>query len=744
MQLNQSKGRATCRVWVRCWAAGQVVMECMSLPHRAFALLFAAILLGLGGRDADAQVYEGRELVQAHLLANTTAIVPGKPFTVGVLLQMVPGWHTYWRFPGDAGIPTEIKWDLPNEWKVGEIQWPTALKIEEPGEIQIYGYHDEVLLMQEITPPASLSESAVKLSAEVNWLVCEKICIPGGTTVSLELPVGTSAAPANEDIFSRFQRALPQPWPTSNVASASWSRADDGLALRVKSSALASHPAVEFHPLPGETVVVGHPTTQREADGVSFRIPIETKDEKISSIPGVVVFGQSTEGADRNAWLLEANQPIATSPTSTLQPAPAAGGVLKFLLFGFVGGFILNLMPCVLPVVSLKIFGFIQHAGQSRRRILRSGLSFVAGIFVWFVGLALLLILIKRGGGQITWALQFTNSYFVLAMSVVVLVFALNLFGVFEITLPQSANRGLLGWTAREGDAGSFFQGVFATILATPCTAPFLGTALGFAFTQSSWIILLMFVAVAAGMSAPYLLLSAQPAWLKFLPKPGAWMEHVKQLMGFLLLATLLFLLSVLGAQRGVEAVIWTSVFLLFVSIACWMKGVFITPLSSTGSRVLVLLLGVVLVLGSGAYFIGGKFAQTTLSAAPAPASDDWQSFTPELLEAELAKGRPVFVDFTAAWCVTCKFNEATVLESSAVREAFARRGIVKFKADWTNADPAITQILKQFGRPGVPLYVLYPAGKSVAPIVLPELLTKNIVLENLENIAPQLATNQP
>ena len=387
----------------------------------------------------------------------------------------------------------------------------------------------------------------------------------------------------------------------------SWSRGVTDLTLRVKSAVLANHPAVEFHPLPGDNVVVGHPTMKRESDGVSFRIPLETTDEKLKTLPGLVVFGQTTDGSDRNAWQLR-EEAVATTPASSPQLKPVAtSGVLKFLLFGFIGGFILNLMPCVLPVISLKIFGFLQHAGQSRRRILRSGLSFVAGIFVWFLGLALLLILIKRAGGEITWAFQFTNPYFVLGMSVVVLVFALNLFGVFEITLPQSASRGLLGWTAREGDAGSFLQGVFATVLATPCTAPFLGTALGFAFAQSSWIILLTFLAIAAGMSAPYLLLSAQPAWLKFLPKPGAWMERVKQLMGFLLIATLLFLLSVLGAQRGVEAVIWTCAFLLVISLVCWMKGVFLTPVASFTSRAVVLMSMILLLIGSGVYFIGGK-----------------------------------------------------------------------------------------------------------------------------------------
>ena len=315
----------------------------------------------------------------------------------------------------------------------------------------------------------------------------------------------------------------------------------------------------------------------------------------------------------------------------------------------------------------------------------------------------------------------------------------LNLFGVFEISLPQLANRSVVGWTAREGDAGSFFQGVFATVLATPCTAPFLGTALGFAFTQSSWTILLMFFAIAAGMASPYFLLSAQPSWLRLLPKPGPWMLRVKQLMGFLLLATLLFLLTVLGAERGVEAIIWTSCFLLVLSVACWMKGAFIVPTASTAARVISLVLVLVLVIGSGWYFIGEKFAAAKTVSSATTTQGDWQPFTPQLLASELKQGHAVFIDFTAAWCLTCKFNEANVLQAGAVQDAFQRHGIVKIKADWTNADPAITKILKQFGRPGVPMYVLYP-GKNAEPILFPELLTQGLILEKLETVASQLA----
>jgi thiol:disulfide interchange protein len=690
-------------------------------PRLGALLVFAAAF------PASAQTYEGRELVQAKLLADVTTAVPGKPFTVGLLLRIVPNWHTYWKFPGDAGLPTEITWKLPDGWKTGEIQWPIPLKLDEPGGIQIYGYHDEVLLLQEITPPASLKDSEVQLAAEASWLVCEKICIPGSAKLKLDLPVAGQTAAANEELFSRYRRRLPQDWPNRSVARGAWRRNGSVLELTIDSAALANYPAPDFFPLPEANVVVGHPSAVRDSSGrVTFRVPIETADQNVSKLNGVVVFGQTENEAGRNAWL------AASIP-------PPSEGFAKFLLFGFLGGLILNLMPCVLPVISLKIFGFIQHAGQDRRRILRSGLAFVAGIFAWFVGLALLLIGLKTAGREITWAFQFTNPYFVLLMSAIVLVFALNLFGVFEISLPQFASRRVLGMSAKEGDAGSFFQGVFATVLATPCTAPFLGTALGFAFTQSGWTILLMFVAIATGMSCPYFLLSAQPAWLRLLPKPGPWMVRVKQLMGFLLLATLVFLLAVLGAERGSEAIIWTSCFLLALSLACWMKGAFITPIASGRARFISLLFILVLVVGSGWCFIGRKFAEAKVVSSESALPGDWQRFTPQLLEAELKQGHAVFVDFTAAWCLTCKFNEANVLEARAVREAFQRRGVTKIKADWTNADPAITKILKQFGRPGVPMYVLYP-GNNAEPVLFPELLTQSYVLEKLETVSPHVA----
>jgi len=706
----------------------------MRLASRVAAYLVALSVLALASQSL-AQVYQGKELVKAELLADANAIVPGKPFTIGLLLRMAPGWHTYWAFSGDAGLPTELKWNLPSGWKVGEIQWPIPLKTIDPGDIETYGYEDEVLLMQEITPPQRVDNSTIKLSAEANWLVCEKICIPGNATPQLELPVSTTNQPANSEVFARYRRLLPQNWPESNAATANWSRIGRDLRLKIISEPLANYAALDFFPIPEQGVVVGHPAIEsHNRNEVVFRIPIESSEKSLSSIAGLVVYSQHPNGEDRAAWR------ISAAPTVAATSGAPARGIFTFLLFGFLGGIILNLMPCVLPVISLKIFGFIQQAGQSRRKILRSGIAFTVGIFAWFVGLALLLIVLKGAGRDVTWGgFQFTNAYFVLALSVIVLVFALNLFGVFEISLSQSMTRGLLSTTERKDDLGSFFQGIFATVLATPCTAPFLGTALGFAFSQSRAVILAMFVAIAAGMSAPYLLLSAQPAWLRFLPKPGPWMLHMKQFMGFLLLATLLFLLYVLGAQRGLEGAIWASCFLLVISVACWMKGAFVLPTASAMKRSVVLGLMLVLVIGSGIYFIGGKFRSSNVALTDSRLRGDWQAFTPERLQGELDQGRTVFVDFTAAWCLTCKFNEANVLESSEVREAFQRHAIVKMKADWTNGDPTITKLLQKFGRPGVPLYVLYP-GKNEEPIVFPEVLTKGMVLEKLQTAVRRVA----
>ena len=600
--VSRSTRRASIPVLARCCGAASSVnsRRCGLRDTCAGSCSFPCC--ALSPIPSFGQVYQGRELVKAELVADTSAIVPGKTFEAGLLLHIVPAWHTYWKYSGDAGIPIELKWKLPPGWKAGELRWPVPNKFNDPGDITTYGYHDEVLVYQELTPPDSLGGQSIKLSAEANWLVCEKICIPGGANLALDLPIGTEGKPQNAELFEKYRNLLPKALNDQANLSIKWTRDSGGLLLTVKGESFARHRMVDFYPDPVGKVVVDHPAVaSHTTDEVTIRVPLESGGENAAMLPGLLVYGDKDDGSDRLAWSIGQGATVSSSAMPATAPK---SGLALYLFFGFLGGLILNLMPCVLPVISLKIFGFVQHAGQSRQKIFRSGLWFAAGIFVWFLGLAAVLILLRRAGHEITWALQFTNPNFVLGMSVVVLVFALNLFGVFEISLPQSLNRGLLGLTAEEGTGSSFFQGVFATVLATPCTAPFLGTALGFAFVQRAPVIMAMFVAIAAGMSLPYVLLCAQPGWMRFLPRPGPWMVHVKQLMGFLLLATLLFLLYVLGAQRGPEAVAWSGAFLLVVALVCWMQGSFMTPTATSLHRAITVVVMLLLLAGGGIYFV--------------------------------------------------------------------------------------------------------------------------------------------
>ncbi|MFZ4776715.1 MAG: protein-disulfide reductase DsbD family protein, partial [Terrimicrobiaceae bacterium] len=426
--------------------------------------------------------------------------------------------------------------------------------------------------------------------------------------------------------------------------------------------------------------------------------------------------------ADRLAWMVESVAP----------PSALSQGLLLALFYGFLGGLILNLMPCVLPVISLKIFGFLKQAGDSPQKVFAHGLAFVGGIFAWFLGLGLIVVVLKAGGSEVTWAFQFQNPWFNVAIGSVVFVFALNLFGVFELILPGRASTALESASSSSGLAGSFFQGAFATLLATPCTAPFLGTALGFAFSQSSAVILAMFAAVAFGMGFPYLLLTARPGWMKFLPRPGAWMERLKQFMGFPLLATLVWILSIVGGQRGTDGMFWFLCFLLCLAISCWLYGSFCGPLSSMRARVLAILLALLFSVGGGWYFLGEKFVgagREEVGGIP------WVPFSAQKLADLQTAGQSVFVDFTADWCITCKFNERTAIDTPAVRQLIEQKKVVPMRADWTNANPEITAALKSFGRVGVPFYVIYPAGRPGEPIVLPELLTESILTDALKKL---------
>jgi thiol:disulfide interchange protein DsbD len=435
-------------------------------------------------------------------------------------------------------------------------------------------------------------------------------------------------------------------------------------------------------------------------------------------------------------------------------PTSGTGGqpsIWVYALFAVLGGLLLNVMPCVLPVIALKIFGLVKMAGDEPRRVRRLGWAFSAGILASFLVLALLVILFKLAGQQVGWGFQFQEPLFVIFMSAVVFAFGLSLFGVYEIRLPGAAVAGVSSTLARqEGKGGgygsSFSEGVFATILATPCTAPFLGSALGFAFAQPAGGIVLIFGLAAFGMALPYLLLTARPAWLKYLPKPGAWMETAKQFMGFLMMATLLWLLYILGKQLGMEAVIWTGAFLLAIAVAAWLMGRFATLTASRKQVFLIWALSLLIAAGGYLYFIESALnIRAAIAGEPGgqnalPAGDGiaWEPFSTTALEAHLRAGKPVFLDFTAEWCLTCKVNERTVLHDQVVVERFRSSGIVAMKADWTNRNPDITRLLSRFGRSGVPLYVVFRAGDAVSPAVLPEVITTGIVLDAVAHaVAP-------
>lgn len=689
------------------------------------SLLFLVLLASA----LPAQVQQGKMLVEAELIADTTAIVPGKPFRLGLHLRMAPGWHTYWENPGDSGLATTFDIQLPDGFTSGPVVWPLPQRLVEPGDIQVYAYKGEVLLVRSITPPATITASDITLAAKSTWLVCEETCIPGRAEVSLTLPVAADASPANKDAFAKFAAITPSHDPPP--FDMTWSPTATGWNLGIRNACDATR--ADFYPYENSKHPVGHTAPRELISGAAdIAIPVGGS----APVQGVVVL----DNGEHRGWIA-ASSSNAPAPQPA-KPVRAATGLWTYLLFGFLGGFILNLMPCVLPVISLKIFGFMRQAGDSRASILKHGMAFVAGIFVWFLGLAAVIIALKSAGTEVTWAFQFQNPWFNFVIGAVVFIFALNLFGVFEIVLPGRAAQGIAEAGSHGGLAGSFAQGILATLLATPCTAPFLGTALGFAFSQTPALIAAMFAAIAAGMGFPYLVLTARPGWMKFLPKPGEWMERLKQFMGFPLLATLLWLLYVIGQQRGIDAVIWAGATYLCLGIAAWIYGSFLGPLSSARVKALAAA-GIILTLLSGlGYFAGNLFAAAaakTAENAPALHTDGipWVPYSESELQRLLAEGKPVFLDFTADWCITCKFNMRTAIDTRAVREAFARLDIVPMLADWTNSNPEITRKLAQFDRVGVPFYLFYAPGRANNPIILPELLTEQTVLRAIGATSP-------
>lgn len=684
--------------------------------------------------------------VRVRLVPDVNAIVPGKPFTMAVELIMDPGWHTYWEFGGDSGLPTSISWNLPEGFQAGPVQWPFPEKIVVEGDIVTYGYENRAALLVQLTPPATLpQEDAIKLSAKVSWLVCREICLPGKAEIEMNMPVSDANQPDNEELFFHWRSLLPKPLPQETRLS--WKREESRLLLTVDQLA----DITDFFPLPNEDTVINHVKRIGDVPAV-FEIPLMDAPKDLASMRGILITGK---GPQEKAWQVENSEKPAAAPSpstggtsvTSAEPqtqttpqfqAPAPPGLLHSLLLGFLGGLILNIMPCVFPVLAIKIYGFVQQGHSKRSEIFRLGLAFSAGVFTWFIGLALFSIAVRNASGSATYSEQFQNPYFLLTLCALLLLFALNFMGVYEVMLPRSAENAAARASGHSGLAGAYLQGIFVTVLGTSCTAPFLGAALTVALTQAAPITLAMFVSIATGMSLPYLLLSAFPAWTKYLPKPGTWMLIFKQSVGFIMLAFLLWLLTVIGYQKGLDGLFAAALFLLCLTIACWIYGLFQQPGHSVPGRVAAFLVAFFFLLGGGFYFIGSAF-----SRAAAPSSlvtldrttdgIPWEPFTPEIYSAALQSGRIVYVDFTAKWCMTCLSNKKLVLETETIRNAFRENNILPIEADYTSQNPEIKKLLHQFGKVGVPLNVIFPANRPQEAIILPELLTQKVVLDAIE-----------
>jgi len=687
---------------------------------------------------------------KVELIAAQASVRPGESLLVALRLNHEQGWHTYWKNPGDSGMPTRIGWVLPPGFSAGPILWPIPERIP-VGPLTNFGYHGETFLLTEIATPKSLgSARSVRIEGKAEWLICKEVCIPGGTTITLDLPIGDGAPdPAWSGVLARARSAVPQPIQGWRVSAAPTS---DHVEIALVPGG-AKPPLIEkLAFFPDDAGILDNPAPQtllRRDDG-SYRLQL-TADPgfkgAITTLTGLLVAepGLDSQGRIPAAlisvpWPGGAPRVAAKPPESALDAAQiiaaaksdgAQPGLGLAILFALLGGIVLNLMPCVFPVVSIKVLGFVEEAHGSARSLRAHGLAFAAGIVVCFWVVAGALLALRASGRALGWGFQLQSPPIVAALAALFFVLGLNLSGVFEWGFRLQSAAGQV--RDRSGLRGAFLAGLLATVVAAPCTAPFMGAALGFALTQSPGPAMLVFTALAVGMAAPYVALSFQPGLARRLPKPGRWMETLKQLLAFPLYLTAVWLTWVLGEQLGVGATARLLAALVLVAAALWTWTRFGASATAPGRRILVATAAIVLLATAAAFGwpTGEPRAATGSAAGP------WTSYSDQALAAERARGQAVFVDFTAAWCVTCQVNKRLVLESEAVKRAFAARPITRMRADWTNQDARITAALRRLGRSGVPVYAVYPARAGEGPELLPELLTNDIVLRALERAVP-------
>jgi len=676
---------------------------------------------------------ERSENVEAELVSEVSTIQAGVPVTIALRLKMDEGWHTYWRNGADSGLPTEINWSLPDGFSAEGIQWPYPENIITPPLVS-YGYHGEIFLLNKIIVPDKLNiGETVVFSARVDWLECEDVCIPGGVDLKIELEVVKDQPKLNEKWVEAFSEARSlQP-----VKDSGWEftaiEDDSFITLQAKAPEWFNGNPGKANFFPYEFGVIEYNQKQEQ----SYRNGILTvklkrpSDAESIPIEGVLVVesGWRGEGSEK-AHYINAEKGILFAEANNQNFKLTT--ILKYLLFAFLGGIILNLMPCVLPVLSLKIMGFIQQASEEKTQAWKHGALFTFGVLATFWILAGTLLILRAGGEQIGWGFQLQEPTFLIILSVFLFLFGLSMFGVFEIGTSLTTIEGKTG--SKSGLFGSFMSGVTATVVATPCTAPFMGSALGFSLTQPAWASMAIFTFLGLGMAFPYVLLASVPGFLKFVPKPGRWMESMKQFMGFLLVATVLWLLWVLSIQTGSDMVIVVLGALLIISIAGWIYGRWGNIAMSKKSRTISTIVAVLLLVSSMYASIGSLEDIATrpqLGNSSSSGSINWQPYSDQLVQDLVDKGDPVFIDFTAAWCLSCQVNDKITFSSEEVLQTINDLGITTIKADWTNRDESITKALASFGRNSVPLYVYFPGGNKEA-VLLPEIITPGILLDYL------------
>lgn len=739
---------------------------------RFFALLFFVLnfaifsLSAVEGQPSSSMT--GIRPVEAHLLAENESIQPGHSVWVAVRLKIADDWHAYWKNPGGIGFPTSIAWELPSGFATSDIHWPIPEKIVLPVGIN-YGYTKDLWLLTEIKIPEELPLGEnITMKANIRWLVCsDTICLPGDESISLSLPVSLNSPQSNSTWSSEFVEArnkIPKKPDdlqvqlkddTIELAFPFTENTDDVLAVYFcpeLPDMIDETREVEWKKLADQCIVTLKPSDksiealkgtlvlQKKGHSLAFDIEAPIQDD------GLLAFADFRELPKKSANL------------PSFIPAPVKsefeGGFGLALVFAFLGGCLLNLMPCVLPVISLKIFSFVKMSGESRLLIFKHGLSFSLGVLVSFWLLASLLLILQAYGHSVGWGFQLQEPLFVAALAAVLLIFSMSFFGVFELGTLFASWAGQTQSNSRHHALlGSFFSGVLATAVATPCTGPFLGSAVGFAVTLSAPLALVIFTALGLGMAFPYLLLSAYPALIKFLPKPGAWMVTFKELMGFFMLGTALWLVWVFGAQTSLLAVFAMLAGFLSISFGCWVYGKWGNPMRSRSVRVIGIVVALIFcAVGGYAVVSAARFApdpmeSSEIASAVAVGGEvnkyslrDWEPFSLARLHDLQAKNIPVLIDFTAKWCLICQTNHL-ILSLQEVSDKLEEMGVVKMQADWTKNDPVITEELKKFGRNGVPLYVLYGTNPAEAPFILPQVLTPDIVLDYLKKISDNQET---